>query len=83
MTSITVASSGKSSILGRLPAWLWVGIAVYALLLIGGRALLGDSDTYWQMAVGQWILDHQAMPRTDIYSFTRAGEPWTSSSWLV
>ena len=66
MTSITVASSEKSSILARLPAWLWVGIAVYALLLIGGRALLGDSDTYWQMAVGQWILDHQAMPHTDI-----------------
>ncbi|WFU16257.1 hypothetical protein [Bradyrhizobium sp. CB3481] len=83
MTSITVASSEKSTILGRLPAWLWVGIAVYALLLIGGRALLVDSDTYWQMTVGQWILDHQTMPRTDIYSFTRAGEPWTSSSWLA
>ena len=83
MTSIVVASNEKSSILGRLPVWLWVGIAVYALLLIGGRALLGDSDTYWQMAVGQWILDHQAMPRADIYSFTRAGEPWTSSSWLA
>jgi hypothetical protein len=83
MTSIAVTSSEKSSILGRVPAWLWVGIAVYALLLIGGRALLSDSDTYWQMAVGQWILDHQAMPRTDIYSFTKAGEPWTSSSWLA
>jgi hypothetical protein len=83
MTSIAVTSSEKSSILGRVPAWLWVGIAVYALLLIGGRALLSDSDTYWQMAVGQRIIDHQAMPRTDIYSFTKAGEPWTSSSWLA
>ena len=83
MTSIAVASSEKVSILGRVPAWLWVGIGVYALLLIGGRALLNDSDTYWQIAVGRWILDHQAMPRTDIYSFTKAGEPWTSSSWLA
>ena len=66
-----------------VPAWLWFGIGVYALLLISGRALLNDSDTYWQIAVGQWILDHDALPRVDIYSFTKAGEPWTSSSWLA
>ena len=53
------------------------------LLLIGGRALLNNSDTYWQIAVGQWILDHHALPRVDIYSFTKAGEPWMSSSWLA
>ena len=81
--SIAAASSEKSSIIGQVPAWLWLGIGVYALVLIGGRALLNDSDTYWQIAVGQWILDHNALPRVDIYSFTRAGEPWTSSSWLA
>ena len=64
------------------PAWLWFGIGVYALVLAGGGALLGDTDTYWQIAVGQWILDHHAMPRVDIYSFTKAGETWASSSWL-
>src|SRR5688572_14197312 len=72
----------KAFHLADVPAWLWLGIGVYALLLIGGRALLNDSDTYWQIAVGQWILDHHAMPRVDIYAFTKAGEPWTSSSWL-
>src|SRR5215218_1700409 len=66
-----------------VPAWLWLGIGVYALVAIGGRTLLIDSDTYWQIAVGQWILDHNALPRVDIYSFTKAGEPWTSSSWLA
>jgi len=69
--------------LADVPAWLWVGIGVYALLLLNGSALLNDSDTYWQIAVGQWILDHGALPRTDFYSFTKAGEPWTSSSWLA
>ena len=81
-TGIAAASSEKSSILGQVPAWLWVGIGVYMLLLSNGGGLLNDSDTYWQIAVGQWILDHHAMPGVDIYSFTRAGEPWTSSSWL-
>ena len=81
-TGIAAASSEKSSILGQVPAWLWVGIGVYMLLLSNGGGLLNDFDTYWQIAVGQWILDHHAMPGVDIYSFTRAGEPWTSSSWL-
>jgi MFS family permease len=68
--------------LADVPAWLWFGIGVYALVVMCGKALLNDSDTYWQIAVGQWILDHHALPRVDIYSFTKAGEPWTSSSWL-
>src|SRR3954453_293137 len=71
----------KAFSLGLVPAWL--GVGVYAVLLVCGDKLLNDSDTYWQISVGQWILDHGALPRTDIYSFTKAGEPWTSSSWLA
>ena len=73
----------KSTGLGQVPAWLWLGIGVYVLLLMNGSRLLNDSDTYWQIAVGQWILDHGALPRLDTYSFTKAGEAWTSSSWLA
>jgi hypothetical protein len=80
---IAAASNQKSSILGQVPAWLWVGIGVYMLVLSNGGILLSDSDTYWQTAVGQWMLDHHALPRVDIYSFTKTGEPWSSSSWLA
>jgi hypothetical protein len=73
----------RASGLGHVPAWLWLGVGVYALLLINGSSLLNDSDTYWHIAAGQWILDHHAMPRVDIYSFTKAGEPWISTSWLA
>jgi hypothetical protein len=69
--------------LGQVPAWFWVGAGVYALLLINGSILLNDSDTYWHIAAGKWILDHHALPRVDIYSFTKAGEPWISTSWLA
>lgn len=79
----TIPQAKASSLLGQVPAWLWLGIGVYALLLVNGTRLLNDSDTYWQITVGQWILDHHELPRVDIYSFTRAGEPWTSSSWLA
>ncbi|MBR0756175.1 hypothetical protein JQ604_28705 [Bradyrhizobium jicamae] len=73
----------RHSILGQVPAWFWVGSGVYALLLLNGVRLLADSDTYWQISVGQWIFDHRALPTVDIYSFTRTGEPWLSSSWLA
>jgi hypothetical protein len=69
--------------LGRVPAWFWSGVGAYLLLLINGSRLLNDSDTYWHVAVGRWILDHQTFPRVDIYSFTKAGEPWISTSWLA
>ena len=82
-TNVAAAPSANSSIVGQVPAWLWLGVGVYALVLMVGPALLQDSDTYWQIAVGRWILDHHALPRVDIYSFTKAGEPWVSSSWLA
>jgi hypothetical protein len=69
--------------LGQVPAWFWVGVGVYVLLLINGSILLNDSDTYWHIAAGKWILDHNALPRVDIYSFTKAGEEWISTSWLA
>ena len=74
---------GKALRAGTVPAWLLLGVGVYVFLLVIGSGLLGDSDTYWQIATGQWILDHATLPLVDIYSFTRAGEPWISSSWLA
>ena len=67
---------------GSLP--LWVGVAVYVLLIAAGNALLNsDPDTMWHVTVGQWIfLDHRAVPETDVYSFTMRGQPWNSMYWL-
>jgi hypothetical protein len=73
----------RTSILGQVPAWCWFGIWAYAILLTNGNVLLTDSDTYWHIITGKWILDHNALPRVDIHSFTRAGDPWISSSWLA
>jgi hypothetical protein len=61
---------------------LCVGAGTYLFFLFLGDTLLQDSDSFWQIRIGQWILDHGAMPYTDFYSFTRTGEPWISTSWL-
>lgn len=79
--SVTGSLSVRSSI-GRGLLSLCVGAGVYLFFLSAGEILLRDSDSLWQIKVGQWILNHGAVPYTDVYSFTRFGEPWVSSSWL-
>ncbi|MEY9757015.1 hypothetical protein [Bradyrhizobium yuanmingense] len=61
---------------------LCVGAGAYLFFLFLGDTLLQDSDSFWQIKIGQWILDHRAMPMIDFYSFTRTGAPWISTSWL-
>ena len=68
---------------GQVPAWLWFGVGLFLLFVIGGNRSLQDADTYWQTAIGQWIIDHRAWPTVDVYSFTKPGSPWISSSWLA
>src|ERR1700692_2515475 len=79
--SVANTAEDASPMRGLLP--LWVGVFVYALLFVAGDRLLLDPDTQWQITVGQWILDHRAVPETDVYSFTMRGQPWISTQWLA
>jgi len=83
MSDAEVEGLGRRRGLPRVPAWLWVGAGVMLLLLLRGNALLNDPDMFWQIRMGQWIAEHGALPHADMYSFTKAGAPWISSSWLA
>ena len=61
----------------------WSGSACWCSCSWTGNDLLQDSDLFWQIEVGRWILDHRAVPDADLFSFTKAGAPWLSSSWLA
>lgn len=65
---------------GVLPLLIGSGALVYLLAI--GDSFLQDSDSFWQIETGRWILAHGAVPTADLFSFTKAGEPWMSSSWL-
>jgi hypothetical protein len=79
--AVTDIAPETKALPGSLP--LWIGLATYAVLVIAGDRLLNDPDTLWQITVGQWILDHHAVPHTDVYSFTMRGAPWISTQWLA
>jgi hypothetical protein len=51
-------------------------------LLSGAPMLLGDGDTGWHIRTGEWILANGRVPDTDLFSFTRPGEPWFAWEWL-
>jgi hypothetical protein len=48
----------------------------------GVRTLLSDGDTGWHIRTGEWILAHHSVPHTDIFSYTRPGQPWFAWEWL-
>lgn len=54
------------------------------LALVGLRVgfdSLHDNSFFTHLATGHLIFDRGAIPRTDPYSFTAHGEPWTVQSW--
>jgi hypothetical protein len=44
--------------------------------------LLTDSDTGWHIRAGEWILKTGRVPATDLFSFTKADQPWFAWEWL-
>ena len=56
----------------------------YCLFLFQGyRNLFRDSAAGWHIRAGEAILATGSLPRTDPYSFTRAGQPWFAWEWLA
>jgi hypothetical protein len=54
----------------------------YCLFLFQGyQKLFRDSDAGWHIRTGEAILHTGELPRTDPYSFTRAGQPWFAWEW--
>jgi hypothetical protein len=80
----TLANANDSDGVDGLRLWLPTifGVTAYLTLLLSSYRLLNDSDVYWHITVGQWIIDHRAVPHADPFSFTMHGAPWITSAWL-
>ena len=61
-------------------------IALFLWLFVaggnGGHGLLADGDIGWHIRTGEFILDRGVVPKTDLFTFTKAGSPWFAWEWL-
>ncbi len=69
-----------------MPSLTDVAFLLPLILLFGGlrgvRTLLSDGDTGWHVRIGEWILAHGQVPRQDMFSFTKPGQPFFAWEWL-
>ncbi|HTW59593.1 MAG TPA: hypothetical protein VMD99_15810 [Terriglobales bacterium] len=65
---------------------LQIGALALLLVAIGAIAFqlkycVLDLDLWWHLKVGDWIVQHHAVPHTGILSRTAANRPWVAYSW--
>jgi hypothetical protein len=62
---------------------LWALVTLGGIFALLGLWLVHPNDFWWHVRAGGWIVDHGRLPWVDLFSFTRAGEPWAYQSWLM
>jgi tetratricopeptide (TPR) repeat protein len=65
----------------KILAMLVVLLALAVPLLLALEKI-HESDVFWHLKTGEWILTHAKIPRVDSYSSTVAGKPWLDWEWL-
>jgi tetratricopeptide (TPR) repeat protein len=53
---------------------LLAAASVYAF--VAGLRTVDEKDLGWHMATGRYVLEHHAIPTTDVLSYTSPGAPW-------
>ena len=68
----------------KLPKFLTALVVVLALAfpLLLALEKIYESDAFWHLKTGEWILTHAKIPRVDSCSSTIAGKPWLDWEWL-
>ena len=64
----------------RAAGWLLAGLAFLPVVVLRAGDL-AESDTFWQVRTGEFILDHASIPAVDPFSWTAHGVPWQMNSW--
>ena len=79
---ISRLAGGQLRLAPSLPDWFCaLFLAARFGQLDAWQSLLGDGDTGWHIRTGEYILDH-GVPMRDLFSFSRAGQPWYAWEWL-
>lgn len=76
--------SGRLKLLAAGIRFLDLPKLVFIIYLAAMAALLplADSDYFWHLKTGEYILSHRQLPAADIFSYTQYGKPWELHEWL-
>ncbi len=80
MNTVTVKENTLTKFVYRL-------IQILPLLVVGLAAAfalrrLENTDTWWHLASGRWIVKHGTIPGMDTLSWTVPDHPWINVQWL-
>jgi hypothetical protein len=62
---------------------IWIALPVVLVLCFGFLLKLRLVDFWWHLKIGEIIVSTRTLPRTDLFSFTAAGNPFILQNWLV
>lgn len=62
------------------PAWVFIIIAIGVLWRVAMASGL-NTDVFWALASGQWMLAHHRVIHQDLYSYTIRGHNWVAEEW--
>ena len=56
-------------------------VILFMLLFAMAVRVPTDTDTWWHIRSGEYIVTEPKIPKTDLFSHTRLGEDWIDHSW--
>jgi hypothetical protein len=56
-------------------------LALTAVVFLLGCYEMGDSDIWWHLRGGEWILEHGRVPGLDPFTFGSADKLWVDIHW--
>lgn len=62
--------------------WFAAALPLTVLLSLLSATKTRNYDFFWHLATGRWVVEHRAVPVTDVFSFTFPGQPWLAVPWL-
>ena len=62
---------------------IWLSIPVALVICFGFLLKLRLVDFWWHLKAGEIIVNTRSIPKTDLFSFTAAGQPFILQNWLV
>jgi hypothetical protein len=78
MKRLWTTLSESNLVQGLLLAGLF---CVFPIQQFRSLMVMGDYDIWWHIRVGQWIIEHHAVPRQGLFSAIGATRPWVAYSW--